>query len=96
MDAGGMRGLTVERRIRRGLLSGKGFDPVEYFAVFGESPYFVLVPDLHAVNVYVEHAAGAFDHLSVYVKLFFDRFRQTGGFGVVVSLYAVFDADVHG
>lgn len=56
----------------------------------------VLAPDLRPVHVHVEHAAGAFDHLRIYAELILDRLRQTGGRGVIVSLHAVFDANVHG
>ena len=63
--------------------------------MFGEAADFLLVPDLRAVDVYVEHAATALDHLGVHAEFSFDRLRQTGGRGVVVSLHAVFDTDVH-
>ena len=55
-----------------------------------------LAPYLRAVDVYVEDSAGAFDHLRIDPELILDRLRQTGGRGVIVSLHAVFDADVHG
>jgi hypothetical protein len=45
--------------------------------------------------VYVKHAAGAFNQLGVNLEGFLDRSRQTGGFGVVVSLRAILDRDVH-
>ncbi len=55
----------------------------------------MFTPDLRAVDVHVEHAAGAFDQTGVHVELCLDRFRQTGGRRLVVSLDAVFDGDVH-
>lgn len=48
-----------------------------------------------AINLYVKNAAPAFDQLNLHVVLTFDGGRQTGGFGRVISLYAVFDADFH-
>ena len=65
------------------------------FIVLGEAADVVLVPDLRAVDVDVEHAAGSFDHFRGDVEAFLDRVRQTGGCREVVSLHAVFDADVH-
>lgn len=56
----------------------------------------VLAPDLRAIDVHVEYPAGAFDHLRIDAELILDRLRQTGGRRKVVSLHAVFDADVHG
>jgi len=71
-------------------------DLVEYFIVLRKPAYVVLVPNLRAVHVYVEDPAGAFDHLRIDAELILDRLRQTGGRGVIVSLHAVLDADVHG
>ena len=78
--------------------SGAGrrcFDLVQYLVVFGKAADVVLVPDLRSVDAHVEHAATTFYQLRVDAELFLDRLRQTGGCRVVVSLYAVFDADVH-
>lgn len=48
-----------------------------------------------AINLYVKNAAPALDQLNLDVVPAFDGSRQTGGFGRVISLYAVFDADFH-
>ncbi len=71
-------------------------DLVEHFLVVGEAADVVLVPDLLAVYVNVEHAARTFDQLGIHVELLLDRCRQTGGLGEIVSLRAVFDGDRHG
>jgi hypothetical protein len=55
----------------------------------------MLAPDLFAIDMHVEDSSGTFDHFGIDFELLFDRFRQTGGRGVVVSLHAIFDADVH-
>ena len=64
--------------------------------VLGKSADVVFVPNLRVVDVDVEDAAGALDHGRHDVEAFLDRVRQTGGCREVVSLHAVFDADVHG
>lgn len=71
-------------------------DFLQHFVVLRESAEFLLVPDLRAVNVYVEHAAGAFNQFRRNVQCFLQRFRQTGGCGQVVSFATVFDSDIHG
>jgi len=63
--------------------------------VLGEPPNLVLAPDLFPIDVDVENAARPLDHLGIHVELLLNRGRQTGGCGVVVSLHAVLDADVH-
>lgn len=73
----------------------QSLDPIQHFVVLREAPDVMFAPDLRAVDVHVEDSAGAFDHLRIYAELILDRLRQTGGRGVIVSLHAVFDADVH-
>jgi hypothetical protein len=63
--------------------------------MLGEAPGPVLAVDQVAVDLHVEDATAAFDELGLNVELPFDRLRQTGGFGQVVSLSAVSDGDVH-
>ena len=63
--------------------------------VVREAAHVVLTPNLFAVDVNVEHAACAFDQLGIHAELLFDRCRQTGGLGEVISLCAVFDGDHH-
>jgi hypothetical protein len=43
----------------------------------------------------IEHAAAAADELRLDTEFLFDRGRQTGGPGKVVSNAAVFDRQVH-
>ena len=63
--------------------------------MLGEAPDVLLVPDLRAVDVYVEDAARPFDQLRLHLELALDRIRQTGGCGEVVSLPTVLDGDFH-
>ena len=63
--------------------------------VVGKAADVVLAPDLFAVDVNIEHAAGAFDQFGIHAELFLDRSRQTGGLGQVISLRAVLNGDVH-
>jgi hypothetical protein len=63
--------------------------------VLREPAYVVLAPNLRAVDVNVEDAAGAFDQLRINAELLLDCFRQTGGCRKVVSLHAILDRDVH-
>lgn len=79
----------------RPLGGGQFGDPIKHLVVLRETAYFLLVPYLRAVDVYVEHAATSLDHLGLYAELALDRLRQTGGRGIVVSLHAVLDTDVH-
>ncbi len=55
-----------------------------------------FAPDLCAIDVYFEYATFALDHLRIDVEFLFDRLRQTGGSGVIISLHAVFNANFHG
>jgi len=55
----------------------------------------MFAEDHFAVGNDVEDAAFALDQRCVNSGCFLDRFRQTGGFGCVVSLHAIFDADLH-
>ncbi len=64
--------------------------------IFREAPGLVLAVDEPAVRLDVKDAAGTLDELGVEVVLALDGGRQTGGPGVVVSLHAVRDADLHG
>ncbi len=71
-------------------------DGVQHFLVFGESAGVVLAPDARAVHLHVEDPAPSLDQFRLDAELVLDRFRQTGGLGVVVSLHAIGDADLHG
>ena len=46
-----------------GLRLGQGSNLVEHFVVLGEAPDLLLVPNLRAIDVYVENAARPFDQL---------------------------------
>ena len=63
--------------------------------VVREAAHVVLTPNLFAVDVNVEHAAGALDQLGINAELLLDRSRQTGGLGKIISLRAIFDGDRH-
>jgi hypothetical protein len=63
--------------------------------MLGELPCLMLRVEQLSVGDDIKDASAAFDQLHVDTRLFFDRFRQTDGFGGEVSLYAVFDRDVH-
>jgi hypothetical protein len=76
--------------------TGERFHLVDDFVVLGKSTDVKLVPDLLTIDMDVEHAARSFDQLGVHGVFRLDRFRQTGGLGIVVSLHAVLDADLHG
>ncbi len=58
-------------------------------------PGLVLAVDQLAADSDVEDSAGALDQFGVDSELLLDRFRQTGGFRVVVSLHAVLDGHLH-
>jgi ABC-type phosphate/phosphonate transport system ATPase subunit len=64
--------------------------------IFREAPGIVLAVDEPAVRLDVENAAGTLDELRVEAVFALDGGRQTGGPGVVVSLHAIRDADLHG
>jgi hypothetical protein len=64
--------------------------------IFREAPGLVFAVDEPAVRLNVEDAAGTLDELGVEAVLALDGGRQTGGPGVVVSLHAVGNADLHG
>lgn len=68
---------------------------IKHLVVLRETAYFLFVPYLCAVDVHVEHPAAPFDHFDIDAERSLDRLRQTGGRGIVVSLHAVLDTDVH-
>ena len=72
-----------------------GPDLLQHLTMLGESTGPVLAPYLGAIHVDVKHAACPFDQLRVDFERFLDGLRQTGGFGIVVSLPAVLDAHFH-
>lgn len=64
-----------------------------YLSRLRESVDLVLGEEGLAVEAYVEDAATALHQLRSLVESLFDDGRQTGGAGLVVSSYAVFDLD---
>ncbi len=77
-----------------GSLSGRS-QSVDDLVMFRKSAGLVLAEDSSAVNHHVKNAPGPLDELRLDSNLLGDRLRQTGGLGVVVSLTAVCDGDVH-
>lgn len=67
----------------------------EHFGVLGESAGLFLTVDELAVHLDVKDSAAAGDHLDLNLELALDGIRQTDGLGLVVSLHAVFDRNVH-
>ena len=70
-------------------------DGIEHFGVLGESACIFLTVDELAVHLDVKDSAAARDHLDPNLELALDGVRQTDGLGLVVSLHAVFDGNVH-
>ncbi len=48
-----------------------------------------------AIDDHIEYAARTLDQLRFHPQGLLDRIRQTGGSRFIVSLHAVFDADLH-
>ncbi len=63
------------------------------FLVGGEAEFFFLGENEHPVGFHFEDPTGGFNELRLEVEFLFNRFCQTGSFGVVVSFHAVFNAD---
>ena len=60
-----------------------------------ESIDFVFAEDHFAVGDDVEDAAFALDQRRIDPGFLFNRFRQTGGLGCVVSLHTIGDRNLH-
>ena len=69
---------------------------IQYFPVFGEAAGFQLAPHAPTVKVDVENPAAPCNDFRLDAELAFNRLRQTGGPGKIVSLGAVLDANLHG
>jgi hypothetical protein len=89
------RAVGIRRCAARDLLD-QLFDVADQRIVFGKRAGGVFAVDQLAVYFDVEDPASALDHLGFDLEGVLKLFRQTGGFGVVVSLHAVFDRNVHG
>ena len=82
--------------MRRALFRGLKFaDAVQYLRMFRESAGFFLAVDQLGIDFDVEDAPAALDELGVDVEFGLNRIRQTGGLRCVVSLYAIFNGNVH-
>jgi hypothetical protein len=73
----------------------KSCDLLDHLVGCGEAACLVFAPDLSAVDLHVEDASRTFDQFGFDVELALEVCRQTSGFGVVVSLPTILDADVH-
>ncbi len=62
------------------------------FLVFGKTPLFLLGKDQLSIGHHLEDPSGRLDQFRLDPQLLLERLRQTGGFGVVVSLHAIFNA----
>ena len=71
--------------------SDGGFD----LARFRKSPEFFLGENQGLVGLDFKIAAGALDQFRVGIESLFEVGRQTGGPGLVVSIYAVFNGETH-
>ncbi len=60
-------------------------------SVFWEFAGLMLAVNQIAVDLHVEDAALTGDHLAINTEVLLNLCRQTGGFGFVVSLHAVFN-----
>jgi len=63
----------------------------QHFPMLGKSANIVLRENLLPVGNDVEDASTALNHLWSFAGLTLDRFRQTDGFGFVVSLDTIGD-----
>ncbi len=70
-------------------------DGVQHFLVLWKPAGFLLAVDQLAVDFDIEDAAAALDQLALDAEFALDRIRQTGGLGLVISLHAVFNRNVH-
>ena len=70
-------------------------DAVQYLRMFRESAGFFLAVDQLAIDFDVEDAPAALDEFGGDVEFGLNRIRQTGGLRCVVSLYAIFNGNVH-
>jgi len=63
--------------------------------VLGELTGLMLRVDESAIDLHVKNSTATFDEFRINPGGCFDCVRQTGGFGRVVSLNAVSNADLH-
>ena len=89
--------VVVFRSVRRAVRSRfcEGVEFAQHLLVLGEPTDLILGEDQFSVGGDIEDAAAAFDELGLDAVGLLDGLRQTGGFGEVVSLHAVLDADLH-
>lgn len=70
-------------------------DQSEDFARFREAAGALFRVDEAAVDLDVENSAAALDQPGFHAESFLKFVHQTGGFGEVVSLAAIFNSDLH-
>ncbi len=94
-----MNGPPIERidrgAVPRLLRSVKLTEAVQHLRMFRESACFFLAVDQLAVDFDVEDAPAALDEFGGDVEFGLNRIRQTGGLRCVVSLYAIFNGNMH-
>lgn len=78
-----------------GLRSHVHAEGFEHLVIFRKASGLVFAEDQLVVGLHIKNSAGAGNELGVDIHLLLDRIRQTGGFGQVVSLRAIGDADFH-
>lgn len=71
-------------------------DFVDQLVVVGKLAGLFLAVDQLTIDLDLENTAASLDQLAIHVKFILESVRQTDGFGGIVSLYAVFDRNVHG
>jgi hypothetical protein len=90
-----MKSAKPAGRDRRDLANASPFQRLQNFFVSREPIDFVLAENHLVVGDDIEDATFALDQRRVDSGCFFDCFRQTGGFGCVVSLHAIGDRNPH-
>ena len=61
--------------------------------MLGEAIFLLLRKDQFPVGRDFKDSAAGFDQLGLHPRFLFDRLCQTGSFGVVISIVAIFDRD---
>ena len=77
------------------MLFGSGFNFFDQLSFLGELPRLFLGVEQFVSQRHFEDAPGGPDEFRVQPRFSFDRVRQTGGSGAVVSDPAVFDGNFH-
>ena len=59
--------------------------------MFGKTVFFLFGENQFPVGNHFEHPASGFNQFHFYAGFLFNRFRQTGGIGIVVSFHTIFN-----